>query len=121
MEIILAFSIVDTIFGQKGTTDTTSCNGWNEKVRQQSKKTGKNMGKSTLQQKSNWKSQSDKSYIFLHYIHSKGATNASYSKNNMTYKTSCNGHKRPPKRAKMHEKQKITKNCSSFITGEDKC
>ena len=29
MEITLAFSIVDAIFGEKDTTDMTSCNGWN--------------------------------------------------------------------------------------------
>ena len=41
----------------------TSCNSWKKKVRQQIKKTGEIMGKSTQRQENNWENWLDKSYI----------------------------------------------------------
>ena len=45
LEIILVFIIVDAIWDKKGTTDTTSHNDCDKKVRQQGKKSGKILGK----------------------------------------------------------------------------
>ena len=47
----------------------TSCNGQRKKVRQQGKKAGKIMGKSTQRQKNNQENWLDKSYIScINYI-----------------------------------------------------
>ena len=44
LEITQVFSIVDTGFGQKSTTKTTSCKGWKE-VRLHGKKQSKSLSK----------------------------------------------------------------------------
>ena len=66
LEITLVFSIVDAIFGKKDTTDMTSCNGWNRKVRQQSKKTGKIMGKSTQRAEKQQEKSVEQVIYFMH-------------------------------------------------------
>ena len=58
LEITQVFSISDTDFGKKSTTNTTSCNGW-KMVRTHGKKPGKNLSKI---HSNDQKNQSDRLY-----------------------------------------------------------
>ena len=71
----------------------TSCNDCHRKVRQQSKKPGKILGKTTGRAEKQPGYPVEQVVHFMHYIQEKRATKASYNKKSTTEETSCNSRK----------------------------